>query len=542
MSGVARIAEKAVTALVGPIGAALVAGSASSSRPSAATSPAIIAASRSCFAMAADGRFFPPAARVHPVYRTPHVALLITSAWSAFLTLTGGYQALFTYVTFASVLFGTLGGIAIFVLRARRPDVPRPYRALGYPLIPALYVLGSFALVWNTLMERPTESISGLGLVALGLPFYLLLVAPRPAEADGRRSARPAASGARGASSDASSVSQRLIRSCHRRSRHAVRTCHALAGRLIARLHIGGRHGVTDSSVASVRHAAPGFAMASIVLRPRRCCAVALAARWLRRVTPRAQSVDTIVTWNRVLLTAVATPGPNRRPSSSPGRWPSSAPRCSTPPTASTASYQPAFAWVDVPAGASRDAAVAQAAHDALVGGHAVADGGLRRGAGHVAGRHPGAGGRRRRRGRRRRGQGMHRRGGPATAGSSPFPPLELPSLPGYWKPTPPNNSDGDLHQLPGRRGLHRRERPPLPARGAAGAHQRALCHRLQPGEGLGRGQQHRPLGRADADLQPLGRRRHHDSQPERVEQRCSATWRAAGAGAASTWPAATRC
>lgn len=75
-------------------------------------------------------------------------------------------------MTFASVLFGTLGGAAIFVLRARRPGVPRPYRALGYPVVPALYVIGSFALVWNTLLERPTESIAGLGLVALGLPFY----------------------------------------------------------------------------------------------------------------------------------------------------------------------------------------------------------------------------------------------------------------------------------------------------------------------------------------------------------------------------------
>lgn len=171
MSGVVRIAEKAVTTLVGPGGAALVAASVVISTFGCNVS-GIIAASRSCFAMAADGRFYPPAARVHPVYRTPHVALLITSAWSAFLTLTGGYEALFTYVTFASVLFGTLGGLAIFVLRARKPELPRPYRALGYPVIPALYVLGSFALVWNTLMERPTESIAGLGLVALGLPFY----------------------------------------------------------------------------------------------------------------------------------------------------------------------------------------------------------------------------------------------------------------------------------------------------------------------------------------------------------------------------------
>jgi len=171
MSGVTRIAEKAVTAIVGSGGAALVAASVVVSTFGCNVA-GVIASSRSCFAMAADGRFFPPAARVHPVYRTPHVALLITSAWSAFLTLTGGYEALFTYVTFASVLFGTLGGIAIFVLRAKRPGVPRPYRALGYPVVPALYVLGSFALVWNTLMERPTASIAGLGLVALGLPFY----------------------------------------------------------------------------------------------------------------------------------------------------------------------------------------------------------------------------------------------------------------------------------------------------------------------------------------------------------------------------------
>ena len=178
MSGVTRIAEKAVTALVGPAGAALVAGTVVISTFGCNVA-GVIASSRTCFAMAADGRFFPPAARVHPVYRTPHIALLLTSAWSAFLTLTGGYEALFTYVTFASVLFGTLGGAAIFVLRARRPEAPRPYRALGYPLIPALYVLGSFALVWNTLMERPIASIAGLGLVALGLPFYYYWARPR---------------------------------------------------------------------------------------------------------------------------------------------------------------------------------------------------------------------------------------------------------------------------------------------------------------------------------------------------------------------------
>jgi APA family basic amino acid/polyamine antiporter len=172
MSGVTRIAERAVSALVGPVGAALVAGSVVISTFGCNVA-GVIASSRVCFAMAANRRFFPAASRVHPVYRTPHVALILTSGWSVILTLSGGYEALFTYVTFASVLFGTLGGVAIFVLRARRPDHPRPYRTLGYPLVPALFVLGSFALVWNTLLERPTASIAGLGLVALGLPFYL---------------------------------------------------------------------------------------------------------------------------------------------------------------------------------------------------------------------------------------------------------------------------------------------------------------------------------------------------------------------------------
>jgi APA family basic amino acid/polyamine antiporter len=171
MAGVVRVAEKMATTLVGPAGAALVAGTVVISTFGCNVA-GVIASSRTCFAMAVDGRFFPAAARVHSRFHTPHVALIVTSLWSAFLTLTGSYEALFTYVTFASVLFGTLGGAAIFVLRWRRPHTPRPYRTLWYPIVPLLYVVGSFALVWNTIVERPTESIAGLGLVALGLPFY----------------------------------------------------------------------------------------------------------------------------------------------------------------------------------------------------------------------------------------------------------------------------------------------------------------------------------------------------------------------------------
>lgn len=171
ISGVERIAEKAVTALVGPVGASLVAATVVISTL-ACNAAAVIAMSRACFAMAADGQFFRAAAAVHSTYRTPHVAIMLTCAWSALLTLTGTYEQLFTWVTFASVVFGVLGGLAIFRLRSTHARTPRPYRTWGYPIVPTLFVAGLFVLVFNTLLEKPVESAIGIGLVALGLPGY----------------------------------------------------------------------------------------------------------------------------------------------------------------------------------------------------------------------------------------------------------------------------------------------------------------------------------------------------------------------------------
>ncbi|HEV3062317.1 MAG TPA: amino acid permease [Vicinamibacterales bacterium] len=172
IQGVERIAEKAVSALVGPSGATIVAATVvvSTLGCNAAT---VIAMSRACYAMAADGLFFESAAAVHPRYRTPHVAIAMTCAWSALLALTGTYEQLFTWVTFASVTFGVLGGLAIFRLRRLEPDTPRPYHAWGYPAVPVVFVLGLGALVVNTLIERPIESVVGVLIVALGAPAYL---------------------------------------------------------------------------------------------------------------------------------------------------------------------------------------------------------------------------------------------------------------------------------------------------------------------------------------------------------------------------------
>ncbi len=171
MRGVDRIAEKAVTALVGAGGARIVAATVVVSTLGC-NAAAVITISRAAFAMARDGLFFRSVALVHPRHRTPHVAILATCGWAALLTLTGTYEQLFTWVTFASVVFGVLGGAAIFRLRSTRADVPRPYRTWGYPWVPALFVAGLGALVLNTVVEKPLESLMGLGLVGLGLPAY----------------------------------------------------------------------------------------------------------------------------------------------------------------------------------------------------------------------------------------------------------------------------------------------------------------------------------------------------------------------------------
>jgi len=122
--------------------------------------------------MASDGVFFPSCRRVHRRHRTPHIAIVGLTAWSALLALSGSYEQLFTYVMFASILFSVAAGLALFKLRHDRPDHPRPYRTWGYPSVPLLFVGGSAAFVANTLFERPTESLAGLGLLALGLPAY----------------------------------------------------------------------------------------------------------------------------------------------------------------------------------------------------------------------------------------------------------------------------------------------------------------------------------------------------------------------------------
>jgi APA family basic amino acid/polyamine antiporter len=116
----------------------------------------------------------------------PSVAVLVQGTWACALASSGSFDVLTDYAVFGGLVFQALAVAAIFVLRRARPDAPRPHRAFGYPLVPALYVLATAWLVATTLVATPGRALAGLGLISLGLPVYALLarrLGPPPAAA-----------------------------------------------------------------------------------------------------------------------------------------------------------------------------------------------------------------------------------------------------------------------------------------------------------------------------------------------------------------------
>ncbi len=172
MAETPRIGETAAAALFGAGGARLVSLAVLVSTLGC-LSATILYSSRIYLPMAEDGVFFRALARVHPKHRIPGASLWAQSGWAVVLTLSGTYEQLYTYVVFAAVLFHAATGAAVLVLRRTRPELERPYRVWGYPLVPLAFILASVALVANTLVEKPVESLLGLGFVVLGLPAYL---------------------------------------------------------------------------------------------------------------------------------------------------------------------------------------------------------------------------------------------------------------------------------------------------------------------------------------------------------------------------------
>lgn len=172
VAGTNRVAAAMMGRILGEPGAAAVSIAAMISI-FAALNGSILSGARVPYAMARDGLFFAAAGRVHPAYHSPSISILLLSAWSALLVLSGRYEQLFTYVIFANWILYAMSTASVIVLRRRRPDMARPYRTIGYPVLPALFVLGAAGLVVSTLFKSPRESLLGLAILAAGIPFYL---------------------------------------------------------------------------------------------------------------------------------------------------------------------------------------------------------------------------------------------------------------------------------------------------------------------------------------------------------------------------------
>ena len=132
-----------------------------------------LSGARVYLAMAQDGVFFKKMAVIHPKWRTPAFSLIGQGIWSAALTISGRYDQLYTYVIYGMVLSYTLTVIALFWLRWKKPNIPRPYRCTGYPWLPAIYVIIGGAWTLNTIITRPTEAFWGTAIVLIGIPGYL---------------------------------------------------------------------------------------------------------------------------------------------------------------------------------------------------------------------------------------------------------------------------------------------------------------------------------------------------------------------------------
>ena len=133
----------------------------------------ILAGSRVYYAMSRDGLFFKATGRLHPRYKTPVASLALQAAWTCLLCISGSYGQLLDYIICAELVFYILTIASLFVLRRTRPDAPRPYRAFGYPVLPALYIAMAATICYTLLRYKPQYTWPGLFLVLLGVPVYL---------------------------------------------------------------------------------------------------------------------------------------------------------------------------------------------------------------------------------------------------------------------------------------------------------------------------------------------------------------------------------
>ena len=165
------VAAKAANTFLGPVGAVFIS-IAFVISTIGALNGGIMALARIPFAMARDGLFFRRLGDIGEKSRAPVWAIIAQGVWASVLALSGSFDQITTCAIFAMWLFFGVTVSAVFVLRQTMPDAERPYKALGYPVVPLLFILVAVWLVINTILTSPVESVIGLGLVALGLPLY----------------------------------------------------------------------------------------------------------------------------------------------------------------------------------------------------------------------------------------------------------------------------------------------------------------------------------------------------------------------------------
>jgi APA family basic amino acid/polyamine antiporter len=173
MKGALRVSEVATTALFGYQTSAWITAIITVSILGALNVVTMIGP-RIYYAMARDGVFFKGLTRVHPTFGTPTSAILLQAIWACLLIVTGTFGTLFTYVSVIITLFSALTVGSVIVLRWKRPDLNRPYKLWGYPIVPILFIVAHLWIVWGSVIEKPRDSLMGVFIVALGIPAYLI--------------------------------------------------------------------------------------------------------------------------------------------------------------------------------------------------------------------------------------------------------------------------------------------------------------------------------------------------------------------------------
>lgn len=168
------LAADAARILLGPVGAALITGAIVIST-FGTVNAFILSGPRVYYAMAKEGLGYKGMANVNRRFRTPDFAILLQMEWAMLLVLTGSYESLVNFSVFAIWLFYGVAGIGLFVLRRRRPDAPRPYRTLGYPAVPILFIATSAFIVVNSLLNDTFNAGMGLLLIATGVPALAII-------------------------------------------------------------------------------------------------------------------------------------------------------------------------------------------------------------------------------------------------------------------------------------------------------------------------------------------------------------------------------